>query len=447
MSTPPTRDVYSVSRLCIEANLVLDGGLPAVWLEGELSNVKRYPSGHWYFTVKDELSQVSCTMWKSKTYRARIAPRDGLRVLVYGKAGVYAARGSFQFNVDYLEDAGEGALQRQFEELKAKLAAEGLFDLGAKRPLPALPRRIGLVTSPAGAAIRDILHILKRRFPSIPVLVYPVAVQGAAAAGEIARALKLASDRAEVDVIILARGGGSLEDLWSFNEEIVARAIRASKIPVVAGIGHETDTTIADFAADMRAPTPSGAAELVVPDQAEWRRLLDSHRQRLNSVLRRILRGHQERLGFLHRRLSNGHPRHRLRDRMQRLDDLEARLVSAWRRNQDGKVNRLRYIGARLEQAHPRKSLANKQQALQLLNNRLQRATSAQLRQHRNRFETAIRTLHAVSPLATLDRGYGIVLNTDGRVIRSSADVSRGDTIEARLGQGRLRATVTEQLD
>ena len=184
-------------------------------------------------------------------------------MLVYGKAGVYATRGTFQFNVDYLEDAGEGALQRRFEVLKASLAAEGLFDAAAKRPLPTLPRRIGLITSPAGAAIRDILHILKRRFPSIPVLLYPVAVQGAGAATEIARALTLASDRAEVDVIILARGGGSLEDLWSFNEEVVARAIRASRIPVVAGIGHETDTTIADFAADVRAPTPSGAAELL----------------------------------------------------------------------------------------------------------------------------------------------------------------------------------------
>jgi len=447
MSSPPPRDVYSVSRLWVEANLVLEGRLPAVWMEGELSNVKRYPSGHWYFTVKDEVSQVSCTMWKSKTYRARVAPRDGLRVLVYGKAGVYAARGSFQFNVDYLEDAGEGELRRRYEELKAALAAEGLFDVAAKRPLPKLPRRIGLVTSPAGAAIRDILHILKRRFPSIPVVVYPVAVQGAGAAQEIARALNVASARAEVDVLILARGGGSLEDLWSFNEEVVARAIRACRIPVVAGVGHETDTTIADFAADLRAPTPSGAAEVVVPDQAEWRRVLSSHQTRLTAVVRRQLRSHHERLGFLQRRLTQSHPRHRLRDRTQRLDELESRLLTAWRRDQDSREARLRWLSTRLAQTHPGRLLEQQTTDLSRLSDRLGRAIAHQLSRHRSRFETAVRTLQAVSPLATVERGYAIVTADGGAVLRDTAGVQMGSQIEVRLGRGRLRATVTERID
>jgi exodeoxyribonuclease VII large subunit len=447
MSSAPPRDVYSVSRLCVEANLVLEGRLPALWLEGELSNVKRYPSGHWYFTVKDEVSQVSCTMWKSKTFRARVPPRDGLRVLVYGKAGVYAARGSFQFNVDYLEDAGEGELRRRFEELKAALTAEGLFDLAAKRPLPRLPRRIGLVTSPAGAAIRDILHILKRRFPSIPVVVYPVAVQGPGAAQEIARALRVASSRAEVDVLILARGGGSLEDLWSFNEEIVARAIRACQIPVVAGVGHETDTTIADFAADVRAPTPSGAAEVVVPDQAEWRRALRSHEARLAAITRRVLRSNQERLLFLKRRLGQAHPRHRLRDRLQRLDELENRLQIAWRRDQESREARLRWLVARLEQAHPRRLLDAQTSHLSRLSDRLNRAVTRQIDRHRSRLTTAARTLQAVSPLATVERGYAIVTDGHGHVLRDADTIGTGSPIEVRLGRGRLRATVTDQLE
>jgi len=447
MSSSPVRDVYSVSRLCLEANLVLEGGLPSLWVEGELSNVKRYPSGHWYFTVKDEVSQISCTMWKSKTYRARIAPRDGLRVLVYGKAGVYAARGSFQFNVDYLEDAGEGALRRRFEELKAALSAEGLFDSAAKRSLPLLPRRIGLITSPSGAAIRDILHVLKRRFPSIPVIVYPVAVQGTTAALEIARALALASDRGDADVLILARGGGSLEDLWSFNEEIVARAIRACRIPVVAGIGHETDTTIADFAADLRAPTPSGAAEQVVPDQAEWRRTLNSYHARLAAVIRRILRSNRDRLVFVGRRLEQAHPRHRLRDRIQRVDELESRLLNAWHRGDEARHAGLRWLTVRLGQAHPGRQLTRHHDALQQLSRRMDRAMTHEMHRQRSRFESTIRTLQAVSPLATVDRGYAIVTNQAGNVIRSATTVSPGDIIEARLGQGRIRATVTDRLE
>ena len=447
MASPPPRDVYSVSRLCVEANLVLDGGLPSLWLEGELSNVKRYPSGHWYFTIKDEAAQVSCTLWKGKALRAAVAPRDGLRVQVFGKAGVYPNRGSFQFNVEYLEDAGEGILRRRFEELKSRLLVEGLFDGAIKRPLPSLPRRIGLITSPAGAAIRDILHILKRRFPAIPVVVYPVAVQGAGAATDIARALHIASERADADVLILARGGGSLEDLWSFNEEIVARAIRACRIPVVTGVGHETDTTIADYAADLRAPTPSGAAEQVVPDQAEWKRTLHLQQTRLGTALQRVLKTHRDRLAFLTRRVEQAHPRHRLRDRIQRLDELEQRLLAAGRRHREAKATRLQWLVRRLNQVHPGRALAARTSELGQKGIRLQRAAKAYLALQQTRFEAAVRTLNAVSPLATVERGYAIVTDAQDNVLRSASSIALNDEVQIRLAKGQLRARVTGRAD
>lgn len=442
MSATPLRTVYSVSRLCLEANVLIDGGLPALWLEGELSNVKKYTSGHWYFTIKDEQAQIACTLWKSKALRVRNLPKDGQRVLVYGKASIYANRGSFQFGVDYLEDAGEGALQRRFEVLKATLAAEGLFDADIKRQLPTLPRRIGLITSPAGAAIRDILHILKRRFPSIPVLLYPVAVQGSGAAAEIARALALASDRAEVDVVILARGGGSLEDLWSFNEEVVARAIRACAIPVVTGVGHETDTTIADFAADVRAPTPSGAAELAVPDRAEWLRLLAHLARRIGALAERVLDSRTDHLRFLQRRLEQAHPRHRLRERQQRLDELDARLGAAMTRHVRQRATHVRWLGVRLAQVHPGRQLVARRERLLELDARLTRRIRSRVAGEHGRFTMLVRTLHAVSPLATLDRGYAIVTDVHGRVLRDAQSAPENTVIEARLGAGTIRAKV-----
>ena len=398
-SDSTSRDIYSVARLNREARQLLEAGLPACWIEGELSNFARPGSGHWYFTLKDEVAQVRCAMFRSANARVRVAPRDGLLVLVRARVSLYEARGEFQLIVESLEEAGEGALRRRFDELKARLAAEGLFDAALKRPLPPLPRRIGVITSPTGAAIRDILQILARRFPAVAVLIYPVRVQGSGAAAEIAAAIELASRRADADVLILARGGGSLEDLWAFNEEVVARAIRNSNIPVVAGIGHEVDVTIADFAADLRAPTPSGAAELVVPDRAEWLRALATTRERLAALWRRRADQGRERLGWLVRRLELNHPRARLAARAQRLDELEVRLERALRRE-------LSQAGARLA--------------------------------------AAARTLNAVSPLATLERGYAIVAHADGRVIKRAADVGAGDAIRARTADGSFTATVDD---
>ncbi len=274
----PPREILSITQLNATARSLLERGLGSVWLEGEISNLARPASGHWYFSLKDEAAQVRCAMFRNRSLLVRFPVKDGARVLARGRVSLYEARGEFQVVIEHLEEAGEGALRRRFEELKRRLLAEGLFDAGRKQPLPTLPRRIGIITSPTGAALRDILHILQRRFPAVPALIYPVSVQGEAAPREIVQALQLADARRDCDVLIVARGGGSLEDLMAFNDEAVARAIAACTIPVISGVGHETDSTIADFVADERAPTPSGAAERAVPDSAEI--LRDARRTR-----------------------------------------------------------------------------------------------------------------------------------------------------------------------
>jgi exodeoxyribonuclease VII large subunit len=288
-NSPPPREIFTISRLNREARVLLERGLGSLWLEGEISNLSRPSSGHWYFSLKDEAAQVRCAMFRQRNLLVRFPVRDGSHVLARGRVSLYEARGEFQVVVEHLEEAGEGLLRRRFEELKARLGAEGLFDSRHKQPLPRLPGRIGVITSPTGAALRDILHILRRRFPAVPVLIYPVAVQGEAAPREIEQALRLASARRDCDVLIVARGGGSLEDLWAFNDEAVARAIFACPIPIVSGVGHEVDFTIADLVADERAPTPSGAAERVVPDRAEWLRGFALASQRVQSATRRRL--------------------------------------------------------------------------------------------------------------------------------------------------------------
>jgi len=299
METAANRDIYSVSRLNREVRVLLERGFASLWLEAEISNLAKPSSGHWYFSLKDATAQVRCCMFRQRNMMCAFAPRDGQKVLVRARIGLYEPRGEYQLVVDHMEDSGQGALKRQFEELSAKLAAEGLFAPERKRALPMIPKRIGVITSPSGAAIRDILHVLARRFAAVPVLIYPVAVQGAAAAAEIAAAVRLAGRRAECDVLILARGGGSLEDLWAFNDEALARAIVASPIPIISGIGHEIDFTIADFAADVRAPTPSAAAEIAVPDGAEWLTSLARLTHRLQRGLLRRVEAQRERLRWL----------------------------------------------------------------------------------------------------------------------------------------------------
>jgi exodeoxyribonuclease VII large subunit len=443
MDLAANRDVYSVSRLNREVRVLLERGFGSLWLEAEISNLARPSSGHWYFSLKDAGAQVRCCMFRQRNMLCVFAPKDGQKVLVRARIGLYEPRGEYQLLIDHMEDSGLGALKRQFDELSAKLAAEGLFAPERKRSLPMIPKRIGVITSPTGAAIRDILHVLSRRFAAVPVLIYPVAVQGAAAAGEITAAVRMAGLRAECDVLILARGGGSLEDLWAFNDEALARAIVACPIPVVSGIGHEIDFTIADFAADVRAATPSAAAEIAVPDGEEWLATLSRLAQRLRRGLTRRVEAQRERLRWLIGRAALVSPTARLAQQSQRLDDLEQRLSRSLRQIIADRRSHLGEYRSRLWQLSPAahvRSTAARQAALFA---RLCAATLAQLHRARERFSPLVRTLNAVSPLATLDRGYAIVSQGD-RILRDAADAAPGSLIEARLAVGKIRARVEE---
>jgi exodeoxyribonuclease VII large subunit len=439
-ATPPDRDVYTVSRLNREARATLERGLGVLWVEGELSNFSQPASGHWYFTLKDRDAQLRCAMFRQRNSGIRFVPKSGQHVLVRGRISLYEPRGDYQLIADYMEEAGLGALNREFERLKAKLIAEGLCDPGRKRPLPAFPRRIGVVTSPTGAAIRDILHILRRRFPPASVLIYPTAVQGAAAVPEIVDALSLAAARNECDVLIVARGGGSIEDLWAFNDEAVARAICASPIPVVSGVGHEIDFTIADFVADARAPTPSGAAELVVPDRSAFLEALSRTAGRLNLAMRRELRALSAFFDATGTRLKLAHPGARLAQQEQRLDDLEQRLASAMRGNVLSGSHRLSERWACLLQATPDKAVHEFQLRHEALAARLRHAVQDAFSRADHRFTLAARMLNTVSPLATLDRGFAIVTRPDGSLVTDASTIAEGEEIEARLARGRLRA-------
>jgi len=438
-----SREVYTVSSLNREARRLIEAHLGVIWIEGEISNLARPSSGHLYWTMKDENAQLRCAMFRQNNRLLKFTPDSGQHVLARGRVSIYETRGEFQLVVEYLEEAGEGLLRRRFEELKNKLAAEGLFDASRKRPPPRLPRRIGIVTSPSGAAVRDVLTVLARRFPAVPALVYPTAVQGKGAADEIARALRLADERRECDLLILTRGGGSLEDLWSFNEEVVARAIAALETPVIAGVGHEIDFTIADFVADVRAPTPSGAAELAVPDQAQWLGALDVIGSRLSQATQQHLTGPQRLLESLEHRLNRSHPGVQLRQSSQRLDELETRLRLRLERSLAEPRSRLTELTASLLGATPRHLLAGLHDRLRYNVRELDRGVREVLYTRRNRLSLAERTLRSVSPVATLDRGYAIVTTADG-VVTNAAATPPGTNIDVRLARGGLSATVDE---
>jgi exodeoxyribonuclease VII large subunit len=440
--SPPAREVFSISRLNREARTLLERGLGSVWLEGEISNLSRPGSGHWYFSLKDEAAQVRCAMFRQRNLLVRFPVKDGAQVLARGRVSLYEARGEFQVVIEHLEEAGEGVLRRRFDALKQKLSAEGLFDSRHKQPLPPLPRRIGVITSPTGAAIRDILHVLRRRFPTIPVLVYPVAVQGEAAPREIEQAIRLAAQRRDCDVLILARGGGSLEDLWAFNDEAVARAMFACPIPIVSGVGHEVDFTIADFVADERAPTPSGAAERVVPDRAEWLRSLGATGRRLALAMRRRLGEQRTALLVREQRLARVHPGVVLRQHAQRLDELEGRLRLAGRARLERARHRFGSAQSLLWRASPALRITALQFRLDAAARGLAHGVRGRLAGQRQRLELVARGLDAVSPLATLDRGYAIVADAAGKVVLDAAALRPGDRISARLARGRIAAEV-----
>lgn len=440
----PERDIYSVSRLNREVRRLLEQGFSRIWLEGELSNVARPSSGHLYFSLKDAGAQVRAAMFRNRNRALPFSPEDGMQVLVRGKLSLYEPRGDYQLIVEHMEEAGDGLLQRAFEALKQKLSAEGLFDEAHKRPLPALPERIGVITSASGAAIRDVLTVLARRFPAIPVCIYPVPVQGREAAGEIAGALELASRRGDCDVLILTRGGGSLEDLWPFNEENVARAIHACEIPVISAVGHEIDFTIADFVADRRAATPSAAAELVSPDQQEWLQHIGHLASRLQSRFRESLTGRQQAVNWLAKHLQQLHPGQTLRQQAQRLDEMERRARASLQASLQSRQASLDSLHGRLRLQSPAGRIAELQLRWQASARRLGHAMQTLLTVRRQALAVNSRALNAISPLATLERGYAIVSRKDGGILRHAGEVKSGEQVTARLGKGRLLCTVDE---
>lgn len=439
-SEQPFRDIYTISRLNREVRTVLEGSFPLLWIDAEISNLSRPASGHLYFSLKDEAAQVRAAMFRNKNMYLPFKPENGMQVLVRARVGLYENRGDFQIIVEHMEAAGDGALRRAFEQLKQRLNKEGLFDTVKKQAIPSPPKQVGVITSPSGAAIRDVLSTLKRRFPALPVAIYPVAVQGAAAANEIASAIETANTRQECDVLLLVRGGGSLEDLWSFNEEVVARAIAKSNIPIVSGIGHEVDFTIADFVADYRAPTPTGAAEYISPDQHAWKVQLQKLQQRFVYIQNSQLKLRQQHLRTLRSRIQ--HPGQRLQAMSQRLDELFTRQQQSIQQQVAINLQLLQHLTSRLLYAQPSKRLMASRDKTSSLWKRLVASHEHQQKQFQQQLHALGRTMDAVSPLATLSRGYAIVQTEQGDVVRNARQVNAGQKITSRLHQGRIVSRV-----
>lgn len=437
----PERQVISVSQLNRRAKQLLETHLPLLWVEGELSNVSVPSSGHWYFTLKDSEAQVRCAMFRNRNMMVKFRPQQGQHVLIRARVSLYEGRGDYQIIAEHMEEAGAGALQRAFDELKAKLAREGLFDEQYKKQIPLLPKHISVITSPTGAAIRDILNVLERRFPAIPVTILPVAVQGKDAAPQIVRALELANRANLFDVIILGRGGGSLEDLWQFNEEPVARAIFASTLPVVSAVGHEVDFTIADFVADLRAPTPSAAAELVTPDGEDWLDKFIGFEVLLEEALRRKLDHWQQKIQWLRSRLR--HPKDKLEQQSQRCDALEMRLKNAIQKSLTQAQNQLSTLILRQKAQHPQTRLLQLTHRFQLARQQLIKAQSNILIQKNQRFNEAVRMLNTLSPLKTLERGYSLsVMAESDTPITNTKQLKIGDLVKTQVATGEFIAKV-----
>ncbi len=440
-----TNEIYTVTRLNREARLLLEGNFLSLWVEGEMSNFVAAQSGHWYFSLKDATAQIRCAMFKPQNRRLTISPKDGMHILAKARVSLYEGRGEFQLLVEFLEDAGIGKLQKEFEALKKRLLEAGLFEAARKRPLPIMPKCIGVVTSPTGAAVRDILHVLKRRFHCAPVIIYPTLVQGELAAANIASAIQMANEHKQCDVIILARGGGSLEDLWSFNEEIVAQAIYQSVIPIISGVGHEIDFTIADFVADMRAPTPSAAAELISPDKDELLLALKQRENHLARLLQQKISQHMQHLNWMTKQLQLQHPKHQLMEQTQKLDLLEAALIRLQYKLLQEIQAKLQTYRAKFAGLTPRHRIRDLQQQLHLSLQRIQNKFMLQLQQQQQSLANAAATLDALSPLATLKRGFAIAtIAKDKTILRSAKQVSAGDEVNVLLMDGSILCQVRE---
>lgn len=445
---PPQPETLSPSQLNRQVRSLLESHFDFVWVEGELSNFARPSSGHWYFSLKDSSAQVRCAMFRNQNQRLRFQPKDGDQVRLRARVSLYEGRGEFQLIGEFMEPAGAGVLQARFEELRDRLSAEGLFDTARKRPLPSSVKHLAVITSPTGAALQDILQVLERRNPSIQVSVLPVAVQGKDAAPQLraavldANRLKATRRDCNFDAIVLARGGGSLEDLWAFNDEALARAISASELPVVSGVGHEVDVTIADFAADVRAPTPSAAAELLSEDSTELLQRLVTHRGRLDSAMSRQLERFSLRLSSLSARLR--HPGDRLREQAQRLDDLELRLRRGIQLQLRLSTDSLRRMRERLQHLSPETRVSLGKQQLARSSHALTVAIRQQLTRQQERLDRNQELLRGLNPLAVLSRGYAVVSTEDGSIIRDSAQLSPGQQVIARLGIGSISAQVLD---
>ncbi|MEM7026837.1 MAG: exodeoxyribonuclease VII large subunit [Pseudomonadota bacterium] len=440
---PDVNDIYSISRLNREVRNVLEEVFPTVWVQGEISNLAKPASGHLYFSLKDKNAQVRCAMFRNRQSGLRFQPESGMEVLARANISLYEGRGEFQLIIESLQPAGDGALQLAFEQLKQKLAKEGLFDEDAKQPLPGYPESIGIITSPTGAAVRDILSVLKRRYPISKIIIYPVPVQGEDAAAKITSAIQSAEHRKECDVLILARGGGSIEDLWSFNEEILARAIAECSLPIVSGVGHEIDFTIADFVADQRAPTPSVAAEMVSPDSNKLLQQIENNSNRLVRFQQDYIRQWQQNLDYLAKQLI--HPQRHLDVLKQQANQYLLKLHFLIEKNLNDKKHNLTSCKQSLREQNPGMQIQQLQQNLKLLGKNIHQSMRFNLKQFNHAFNLLQNKLNAYSPDATLSRGYAYVTNKQtGTIIHDGKQLKQGDVIAVTLAKSGVDATVDD---
>jgi exodeoxyribonuclease VII large subunit len=437
--------VYTVSELTREIKAILEGRFPAVLVKGEVSNLRTPSSGHLYFTLKDEDACLDAVLFRTEARRLRFEVRNGLSLVARGRLALYEPKGGYQLVCDTVEPLGAGALQIAFEQMKERLLKEGLFDASRKRRLPFLPRRIAVVTSPSGAAVHDFLRVLHRRFPNLPVLIVPARVQGEGAAQEIARGVVRAAKQPRVDVVVVARGGGSLEDLWAFNEEVVARAICGCPVPTVCAVGHEVDFTIADYCADVRAPTPTAAAELIARVKEELVADLAQRRARLSRALRAPVDRKRAQLDKARARVAD--PRRLIGDRKLRLDRLRQRFEDLIHDQLAARETRLRAVRERLQAQHPRERLRRLEREIARLAQKLRALAERALAARRHRFEGLAGRLHALSPLRVLARGYAVAFDPRGHALRSATQVSPGERVRLRLYEGELSAQVVADED
>lgn len=440
-ATSPQRNIFTVSKLNRLAKTILESEIGQIWLSAEISNFVAASSGHWYFTLKDPRAQVKAAMFKGSNMRVATRPKEGDKVLVRAKISLYEPRGDYQLIVEHMEPEGEGQLKQQFEQLKNRLHAEGLFDPGYKKTLPQTIKRVGIITSSTGAALHDMLTVLNRRSPHTQVVIYPTQVQGQSATPQIVAAIEKANFRHEVDALLVGRGGGSLEDLWCFNEEAVARAIFASHIPVISAVGHEVDVTIADFVADLRAPTPSAAAELVSQDQRELVNNIIKLQQRLTQATQQQLQRKLHRLNISEHQLQKHHPAARLKQQSQQIDHLQLAMQAAMQRILHNHHKRNEALTNRLSQQNPLHTVAMAKRQLNHLTTNLQHAMQHRLKLKQQQLAEQAHLLNTLSPLTTLTRGFSITLHND-KLVKNADDVKSGDQITTRLAKGEIKSTV-----